>query len=149
MDNRIDLPNYKYYVDRKSGKRADVYVTFLNIRPCPDESVSGVLFKVDSQQLEKLDSRERNYNRIDITQSLSIKIAGRAWVYIGKREAESRYKSGLADGSAVISQSYYEVVYNAYLTRGEHVAADYLRTTDAPSVPLMDLQVIKTAEAQQ
>ena len=44
MDNSRDLPGYKYYVDRHSGARPAVHVTFLDLEPDPATAVNGVVF---------------------------------------------------------------------------------------------------------
>ncbi len=143
MDNRVNLPGYKYYVDSETGLRPDVYVTFLNIWPSSDDSIAGILFRVDAEQLASLDKRERNYRRVEITNLLDRSVQGRAWVYIGSPEAEQRFKLGFSNNTAVISQSYYDLVYEAYASLGEDSAPDYLATTDKPIVPLRNLKRIE------
>ena len=41
MDNRRDLPGYKWYADQ-SGRRPEVFVAFLDIAECPGGQVNGV-----------------------------------------------------------------------------------------------------------
>ncbi len=143
MNNQVDLPDYKYYRDRFTNNRLNGFVTFLNIRPHPDRIISGILFRVSNAELRNLDLRERNYQRIDITNQLNIK-AQNAWVYIGSKDAEKRYQEGLRQEKAVVSQDYYNSVQNAYRSLGEKEWADYLATTDKPSLPIMDLEVCPT-----
>jgi len=145
MDNRITLPKYKYYVNADTGERPEIYVTFLNIRPYANGEVAGVLFKVGEEQLEQLDKRERNYDRIEITQLLDFEPPGTSWVYIGKYEAELRYQKGVTDNSSVISRQYYDLVYEAYNMQGQAAALDYLETTDKPIVPFMNLKIVRSS----
>src|SRR3954452_3259035 len=63
MDNRVDLPGYKYYVDAQSGERPAVYVAYLDLEPDPDNTVNGVAFEATDVELRSLDARERNYER--------------------------------------------------------------------------------------
>jgi len=142
MDNRLDIPGYKFYVDSNTGLRPDIYVTFLNVRRSCDSSIAGVLFRVDSEQLAELDRRERNYQRIEITNMLDRPVKGRVWVYVGLPEAEQRFKLGLLSKTAVIDRDYFELICEAYLSQGEEAAADYLATTVKPTVPLMKLKRI-------
>lgn len=143
MNNQVDLPEYKYYRLRQNNKRLNGFVTFLNIRPYPDRIVSGILFRVSNAELKNLDLRERNYQRINITNQLNVK-AQNAWVYIGSKDAEQRHQTGLSQEKAVICQDYYNSVQNAYLSLGEKEWANYIATTDKPNLPIMDLKVCPT-----
>src|SRR3954464_4477383 len=64
MDNRRTLPGYRYFLDRETGDRPPVFVTFLDIREQPGAHVHGIAFPAD---LVALDARERNYTRVDVT----------------------------------------------------------------------------------
>lgn len=140
MDNSIDLPQYKYYVDSKNNIRSQGFVTFLNIRPDKDKTILGILFRVSPSELQQLDRRERNYQRIDVTHQIDLPITGIVWVYIGLKEAEQRYQQGIKQGNAMISQSYYHGVYNAYLSLGKKALTNYLMTTEKPTVPIVNLE---------
>lgn len=141
MNNSIDLPNYKYYRDSYTRERINAFVTFLNIRPNLNVNISGILFRVTDAELNNLDSRERNYRRINITQQLNIQLQGNAWTYIGLSEAEQRYQTGLAQNKAIIARSYFDTVKNAYLSLGSQEYAEYIATTDKPAVSIMDLEL--------
>ncbi len=141
MNNSLDLPNYKYYCDRQTGKRLDGFVTFLNIRPVQSQTIIGILFGVSEQELENLDRRERNYHRINVTSKIDIKIQGKAWVYIGLEQAEQRYQEGLKRHSAMISQDYFDLVNNAYFSLGNYAFSNYVATTDKLEVPTVDLKM--------
>jgi len=141
MDNRIDLPNYKYYVDKKTGNRPEGFVAFLNIRPHKGNNIIGILFGASEKDLQGLDKRGRNYRRMDITNLIETPVDGKAWVYIGLDEAEKRYQEGLIKDNVIVSQSYFNSVYNAYLSLGEEVLSNYIATTDVLEVPILDLEV--------
>ena len=121
MDNAVDLPGYKYYVDA-AGRRPAVKVAFLNLIEA-DEVVNGVVLDAD---LDALDMRERNYERVEIEPGL--------WTYVGTAAARARYEAG----PAVVSREYLEIV------RGGFAALDQLehfeRTTDPPRAPVWDLR---------
>jgi hypothetical protein len=93
MDNAVDLPGYKCYVD-PDGDRPDVKVTFVNIVEA-DDSVHGVVIDAD---LDALDLRERNYERREVEPGL--------WAYVGTAEARARFE----EGPAVVSREYFESV---------------------------------------
>ncbi len=140
MDNSVDLPNYKYYRHRQTGKRLNGLVAFLNIRPHLDQIISGILFRVSDAELKNLDRRERNYRRINIVNQLDTKLQGNAWVYIGLKEAEQRYQEGLKQSKTVISQDYFDSVQNAYLSLGSKKFLNYISTTDKPMLPIINLE---------
>lgn len=140
MDNRLDLPSYKYYLDAATGQRPNIFVTFLNIRSAPQTSVSGILFEVSQEELAQLDMRERNYRRIEITDQLDITVAnGYAWVYIGTPEAEERYQKGLNSKTAFISEEYHQFVHDCFSQCNSAIALNYREATDTPEVPLKKL----------
>ncbi len=141
MNNSVDLPDYKYYIDQQTGNRPEGFVTFLNIRPCPGDNVTGILFRVSDQELQRLDKRERNYRRIDVTHLIDTPIQGQAWVYIGLDEAEKRYQKGLKQNTAMVSQNYFDSVYNAYLSLGNEALSNYFATTDELRVPIFNLEM--------
>lgn len=141
MDNRVDLPDYKYYINRNTGIRFAGFVTFLNMRPQPNQMLTGILFLVSDKELDNLDRRERNYRRINVTNSLNIAVQTPAWTYIGLDDAEKRYLQGLKQNNAIIPQAYWSSVNDAYLSLGKKAFADYLGTTDRPKIPVRDLEM--------
>ena len=140
MDNNVNLPQYKYYCDRQTKNRLDCYVTFLNICPNPQQNVLGILFSVFNKELQELDLRERNYQRIDITKQLDLPVRGNIWTYIGLPEAEQRYKKGLAQNKAVIWRDYFNSVQNAYRASGNKEFANYIATAEQPTIPIIKLE---------
>ena len=140
MDNSVNMPGYKYYVEKYSGDRPDGFVTFLNIRPCRGTSITGIAFEVSEQELEHLDRRERNYQKLDVTAMIDGPISKSVCAYIGLAEAEQRYQQGLKTETAMIAQDYYELVYQAYQSLGEKALTDYINTTDPPQIPIVDLE---------
>lgn len=145
MDNRLDLPGYKYYVDAQTGQRPAGYVVFLNIYPAAESSIAGVLFGVTPAELQQVDQRERNYERVEIAAHLDCTdcpAGGRVWVYQGLPEAQQRYQQGVRRGEAMISQQYAQQVQASYQAAGAALAANYAATTDPPLHPLRALRVV-------
>ena len=66
------------------GSRPAVFVAFLDVAPAPGASVSGVCSPVDLNALTRLDERERNYERRDVT-ALLADPPGPTWAYVGVR----------------------------------------------------------------
>ena len=95
MDNPRDIRGYKHY-RTPDGERPDVMVVFLDIAPHTDGLVNGVAIRVDEEELPGLDRRERNYRRVDVSDSLDTPLpgGGRVWAYAGRRESRERAAIG-------------------------------------------------------
>ncbi len=117
MDNRVDIPGYKYYVDPTSGERPTVHVAFLDIEPHERDSVNGVCVPVTSVQLAALDRRERQYERIDVGDRFPL-LAGPVWVYIGSRQGRARRSAGDRDGTTVVTREYRDRVLRGFAVLG-------------------------------
>jgi gamma-glutamylcyclotransferase (GGCT)/AIG2-like uncharacterized protein YtfP len=144
MDNTKTLPGYKHYVDRKTGTRGAWFVTFLNIvpDPDPDAAVNGVLFEVDAALLDRLDRRERNYERIDVSSQIAGALDGRAWAYVGSGAAVQRFELGCRTGRAVVSRDYHDRVRADFAAAGDGALARYDELTDPVPCPILDLRRI-------
>ncbi|MEO8967091.1 MAG: gamma-glutamylcyclotransferase family protein [Solirubrobacteraceae bacterium] len=116
MDNRRHLPGYKYYTDDR-GRRPEVYVAYLDLRERAQASVNGVCIPVDDGRLAELDARERNYERVDVSDRLGVDGA-RVWIYAGSAAARRRLAEGHARGRAVIDANYLGLVRNAFRRLG-------------------------------
>jgi gamma-glutamylcyclotransferase (GGCT)/AIG2-like uncharacterized protein YtfP len=143
MDNSVDLPGYKYYVDAATGERPAAFVTFVDLAPAPGSSVNGVVFPVDGHALPVLDARERNYERRELTGPLSVELDGRVWAYFGRDEARERYERGRAAGTAVVSRRYGDLVRDGFAQLGSEELTRFAASTDDPSVPVRDLERVE------
>lgn len=142
MDNRRDLPGYKYYTGM-DGARPAVFVTFLDVRPSvqPGAAVNGLCLPVDGERLAVLDRRERNYKRIDVSGRIRVDGAAgvRVWTYVGSAGGRERLRRGLAAGTAVIDANYLTGVRDGFTRLGgdEHQAcAESLDPGELPVVRL-------------
>jgi cation transport regulator ChaC len=144
-DNAVDLPGYNHYVDPADGSRPDVFVTFLNIVPMPGHRVNGLLFSVTAEELGALDMRERNYRRIDVTNSIEEAVSGRVWAYVGLDAALARFERGVREQRAVIRRRYYEGVLENCDAAGAQARLEFDQSTDPPTCPIVDLDRIDPA----
>ncbi len=141
MDNRVRLPDYKFYLDPVTGQAPGVFVAYLNVMPAVGRRVNGLVIRVDQDQLERLDRRERNYYRIDVTDKIDVFRPGRVWVYVGKPEGVARYEEGLRTGTLVVTRGYLDLVDEAFAALGEAQLAEYRDTTDPMPGPVVDLEL--------
>src|SRR6185437_19762 len=119
MDNRRDLPGYKYYTDGGGG-RPEVFVAYLDLVPADaaeDEAatrVNGLCLPVDDAALEQLDRRERN----DVSDRVAAGGA-RVWAYVGMAAARERLAEGRRTGTAVIDAGYVRTVQAGFAALGD------------------------------
>jgi gamma-glutamylcyclotransferase (GGCT)/AIG2-like uncharacterized protein YtfP len=143
MDNRRDLPGYKYYTDGR-GRRPAVFVAYLDLAPvhaAPGDgaaTINGLCLPVDDAALEQLDRRERNYERADVSDRLDADGA-RVWAYVGRASARERFAAGRRTGTAVIDAGYVRTVEAGFAVLGDEELAS-ARTSLAPGdLPVLEL----------
>lgn len=131
MDNRRDLPGYKWYRQRATGARPEAFVAFLDVVADGDASVEGLCLPVDASALRRLDARERNYERVEVT-ALVTPARGRVWTYVGSADGRARLREGRRRGALLISQEYADDVEDAFRRLGDDALAAYRAGTDPP-----------------
>ena len=142
MDNGVAVPGYKRYTDPVSGTPPACLVTFLDLVPAVAVApgVNGVLLEVDADALATLDARERNYERIEVTDRLRPAPQGRVFAYVGSAEGRARAARGRAIGAGVVHRGYLDLVENAFAAHGQDELARYRTTTAAPDLPVRELE---------
>jgi cation transport regulator ChaC len=141
MDNARDLPGYKHY-RTPAGERPDVMVAFLDIAPDAHGLVNGVAIPVAEAELPGLDRRERNYRRVDVTDSLDTGLeGGPVWAYVGLPASRERAARGRREGRLVVARGYYERVNEGFEALGERDA--FARLTAPALAPVSDLFVVR------
>jgi len=143
MDNRRDLPGYKYYTDG-AGARPEVFVAYLDLVAADaveDEAaarVNGLCLPVDDAALEQLDRRERNYERIDVSDRVAAGGA-RVWAYVGMAAARERLAEGRRTGTAVIDAGYVRTVQAGFAALGDAELATVHTSLAAADLPVVEL----------
>jgi hypothetical protein len=141
MDNRVDLPGYKSYRLRADGSRPDAFVCFLDIAPDPAGTVTGLCVAVDDRRLRELDERERNYDRVDVSDAIAA-APGRVWTYVGSAGGRARLREGLAHGRAVIGREYRDAALTAIAAIAPHEAAAAQRASTEDGLTVLSLRRI-------
>jgi len=138
MDNTEDIPGYKHYRCR-DGSRPEVCVAFLDLEPAEGEAVNGICLAATPERLAALDRRERNYVRVEVTESLDPRPPGRTWAYVGRPESRARLRRARARSRAVVSREYREHVLRGFAALGRDALAAFRRSTEPGGLPELDL----------
>jgi hypothetical protein len=138
-DNVRAIPGYKMYLRRSDGIRPAVYVAFLDLEPDPEAEVNGTVRRVTAAELELLDRRERNYDRIDVTPEIDA-VEGRVWTYRGSPEGRERLRRARAEGAAVISRDYLDKVHAGFRRLGAEEHDRLLASSSLDGIPVWDLE---------
>jgi gamma-glutamyl AIG2-like cyclotransferase len=144
-DNTRAIPGYKMYLLRSDGTRPAVYVAFLDLAPDPVLSVTGLVRAVSEEELERLDRRERNYRRVDVSGAIE-GFDGRVWTYMGSHEGRERLARGREEGRAVVSRDYLEKVHAGFRRLGGEAHARFLESSALDDLPVWDLERIDLPE---
>ena len=139
-DNLRAIPGYKLYLSRSDGSRPAVYVAFIDIDPDPSSVVNGVVTPVSRTELEVLDLRERNYDRVDVSGQIEAESPGRVWTYRGSAEGRERLRRGRAEGRAVVSRDYLEKVRAGFAALGPDHERAFAESSSLDDLPVADLE---------
>jgi cation transport regulator ChaC len=142
MDNAVDVPGYKHYRLRRDGSRPRVFVAFLDLFDDPAGATIGVCVPVDDAQLAVLDHRERNYERLDVTEAV-IPARGRIWVYVGAAAGRRRLQRAREAGRAVVSRDYLDRTRAAFAALGAEAAADFDAGAAVGDLPVWELDRVE------
>ncbi|WP_040493082.1 gamma-glutamylcyclotransferase family protein [Ilumatobacter nonamiensis] len=112
-----------------------------------DESINGVVFSVNDDELAELDWRERAYDRVDVTDRVTLipptadgELDDTVAVYVPRRVAIERYEEHRDAGTAGVRKSYWDLVDDAFGELGpDHL--DWYRRTPPPDVPVVDIRL--------
>jgi gamma-glutamylcyclotransferase (GGCT)/AIG2-like uncharacterized protein YtfP len=137
MDNTVDLPGYKRYL-APDGSRPALCVAFLDIVPDASASVDGLCVAVDDEALARLDDRERNYERVDVTEHVDAGAPARVWTYVGRADSRARFAAARREGRCAIARDYLAAVEaGVRATLGDGAWAAF---TPADGLPVRDLR---------
>lgn len=118
-------------------------VVSLGLVEASDEACNGVIFQVTADELVALDWRERDYDRVDVTDLTTVDggaVDARINVYVPRLSSIERYEAARDAGRAGIRLSYWNLVRDAFATLGDDHSEWYARTP-APDVPVVDIEL--------
>jgi cation transport regulator ChaC len=134
MDNTVDLPGYKRYL-APDGSRPALCVAFLDVVPDASAGVDGLCVAVDDDALARLDDRERNYERVDVTGRVDVDVdpPARVWTYVGRADSRARFAAARDEGRCAIPRDYLAAVEaGVRATFGDAAWADFAPTDGLP-----------------
>jgi dephospho-CoA kinase len=128
---------------------SDGVMVALGLEASPAETCNGVLVRVTEDDLVRLDRRERDYDRTDVTDQITVgdPVTGiataspkgaRFVTYVPRSSAVERYLAARDAQRAAIRQSYWDLVRDAFDELGGDHAVRYA-TTLAPDVPVVEM----------
>lgn len=124
-------------------------VVSLGVMPDPDRWANGAIVRVTPDELARLDRRESDYDRVDVTESMRYDrppepgTEPRAVVtYVPRRSAIERYERHRRDGTAAVRAGYVTLVEEAFAALGGTHLADYRATTPEPDVEVIEFESV-------
>lgn len=108
---------------------------FLDLRQAPGAQLNGVLVKISAEELVRLKLREKNYDCLDVSQSLHEPLpVGEVFTFVCR--AEHRAQPGESD--AYIPQRYIDMVRSGCLAIGPEFLRHYEATTEPATFPVIN-----------
>lgn len=108
--------------------------------------MNGIITVVSDAELEQLDRRERNYDRVDVTDGVRLLEDGpwkastdRVVTYVPRQAALDIYAEARDRGRAGIEIRYWNLVNDAFDVLLDGQGERYRSTTPAPEVPVLDV----------
>lgn len=142
MNNWEGGEGAKHWLDGETGERPRIRVAYLDLYERRDCAVNGIALPVDAAGLAKLDAREINYRRVEVSDAFEGDVEGTVFTYVGLDAARERCRRGAAEGDVFAGRAYAAGVRLAFERLGAEALAEYERTTDPLPFPERDLQVV-------
>jgi len=120
----------------------DGVIVALGVVAAPHETINGIVARVSGVEIAALDQRERDYDRVDVTASVTVRTEAfepeaRIVTYVPRPSAIERYETARDDGRAGIRSTYWGLVDAAFAVWGADQLERYRSTTPPPDVPVV------------
>lgn len=136
MDNSQDIPGYKFY-EHHDGQRALGHVAFLDIEQYPNAGVNGVCLPVTPATANQLCTRERNYELIEVTKSVtpSAPAGCKVFAFVGRCDSRARASAARESGELLVQREYVDHVEAQFEGLGESEMSHYRASTESARAP--------------
>jgi dephospho-CoA kinase len=119
----------------------DGVIVALGLIASRTERVNGIVARVSDLELAALDVRERDYDRVTVTDAVTVSgdvgADDRIVTYVPRPSAVQRYETARDDGRAGIRNTYWGLVDAAFAVLGNERLARYRSSTPDPDVPVV------------
>jgi cation transport regulator ChaC len=132
--------------DEPDGTRRSWTVVALGITASEHETVNGVVAWVTDDELDALDRRERNYDRVDVSDRITVAVdrspvdRGPVVTYVPRAEPIEWYEAARDHGTAAVERRYWDLVDAAFTELGPDEHRRYHATTPPPDVPIVAMR---------
>ncbi len=140
MNNWEAGEDEKHFVDPESGLKPRLAVAYLDLEEAAGQAVNGLAIPADAARLRELDTREINYERIDVSAAFEPAIAHTVFVYRGTEAARHRARAGADGGEIYASRQYVERIERAFTALGPGQLDEYQRSTEPLPFPVRELE---------
>jgi len=117
-------------------------VIYLGLEKIAADSCNGVVVNLSEDEIEKVDKRERDYARVDVTSLVNVEggpVADPVVTYVPRPTAIERYLVARIDGRAAVDRSYWDLVHDGFAQLGVRELDRFTTSTPAPDVPIVDV----------
>lgn len=118
-------------------------VVSLGIVEEASEWTNGSVVRVDDHELARLDVRESDYDRVDVTVAVDAAVlpsGAQVVTYVPRPSAIERYEESRRARIAAVRQGYVDLVLGAFGALGHDALAEYRSTTPEPDVPVLHFE---------
>lgn len=129
--------------DGPNGRVEGGVVVSLGIAVSAHERTNGTVVRVDEDELRRLDVRESDYDRVEVTAAIDAGVLPRTATvvtYVPRPSAIERYEASRRAGRAAVRQGYVDLVIEAFGALGGTALAEYRASTPEPEVPVLHFE---------
>lgn len=133
----IAMPNQVFYAETPTGLMYPENILYLNVCRDSHADLNGILFVVNTNELEAFDRREWIYDRENVTSDLcGVTLrGGDAYLYVGKPQYTLR--GVMNQTRAAVRRTYLEIVEAGLSELGDPFRLGYERSTDPVPISLI------------
>lgn len=132
--------------DEPDGSIRSWTIVALGIEASPDAITNGVIGWVADDELALLDQRERNYDRVDVTDLTDVapevgrSVEGRVVTYVPQPAPIEHYLAARERGEAAVERRYWDLVDGAFADLAPGEQERYHSSTPPPDISIVAMR---------